>query len=95
MLSTVKRILKMFGWEVITSTEPMSPNGFDIVLTDWNPHGQKMIDWCELRGVPVVIFTGDPIAPPQEYTIIPKPFNSIHLDSALRRALESWSDKKK
>lgn len=60
MARAVSRGLQRLGFETVMATSPTDPSGFDLVLTDWQPHGQNQVTRCRVAGVPVVVYTGCP-----------------------------------
>jgi len=86
VLRAAARALKSLGWEAVTSQEPCRPVNVDVVLTDWQPFGPQMLEWCLFSAVPVVVMTGCPEAVDRTVTVVPKPFTGAALDAALRSA---------
>lgn len=53
VLKAAARALKSLGWTVTASQVPTRPVNVDAVLTDWQPFGPQMLEWCLFAAVPV------------------------------------------
>ena len=50
----------------------MSPEGHDVAILDWVPHGPDMAGVCDQEGVPFIVHSGsDDIE--GDFVVVPKP----------------------
>ena len=88
LLRAAGKALALDGWDVERSLKAADiPEGTDVVLADWHPHGLEMTRKAKAADAPVVIMTGDYRVNLDPWTVVPKPFTAAELSSALRKEI--------